>query len=444
MANGLLIAAFIIAGLYFGRAVFQPLAMATLLSLILTPVILRLRAWGLGRVLSVLLTVLVALSALGALGYNMSVQIADLADDLPRYEANLRQKARALQGADLSAGALNEASGTLERLQKEITTLEQLSHSQRESPPVEKPLLVEVRTPEPGILESYRSLVEPLISPLATTGLVIMFLIFILLQREDLRDRVLRLAGTRDLQRTTTAMNDAAVRLSHFFLLQTTVNASFGLLVGVGLWIIGVPSPVLWGILAALMRFVPYIGSVIAAAFPIALAAAVDPGWTMALSTAALFLVMEPLVGQVVEPMLYGHSTGLSPAAVVIATLFWTLLWGPVGLLLAMPMTLCLVVLGKHIEALSFMYVALGDEPALAPAEGFYQRMLVGDATEAAEQAEEQLKTKALSTYYDAVPMAALALAQADAAEGKLSPRKATPDSRSHRGGRRQSGRLCR
>ena len=422
MANGLLIATLIIAGLYFGRAVFEPLAIAILLSLILTPVIVRLRGWGLNRAVSVIMTVFVAIGALGALGYTMSIQVADLAGELPHYEANLREKALTLRGRSLSSGALDKASGTLEKLQKEIATPEPSGGAARPSP--SKPVLVEVREPPPSIFESYRSVVEPLISPLATTGLVIMFLVFILLQREDIRDRVLRLAGTRDLQRTTMAMDDAAVRLSQFFLLQTALNASFGVIAGAGLWIIGVPSPMLWGILAALMRFVPYIGSFIAAAFPIAIAAAVDPGWTMVLATAALFLVLETLVGQIVEPMVYGHSTGLSPAAVVIATLFWTLLWGPIGLLLAMPLTLCLVVLGKHIEALSFIDILLGDEPALAPEESFYQRVLAGDATEAAEQAEEQLKTRALSSYYDAVPMMALALAQNDAAEGKLSREK--------------------
>ena len=423
VANGLLIGTLIIALLYAARVAFEPLAIATLLALILTPVILRLRRWGLGKASSVLLTVFVTIAGLGMLGYTMSKQIADLADDLPRYEANLREKARALPF--LSAGALDEASGTLEQLQKEIAELDQTSGpATQPSPPGEKPLLVEVRERQRSIFDSYRALVGPLISPLATTGLVILFLIFILLQREDIRDRVLRLAGTRDLQRSTLAMNDAGARLSQFFLMQAALNASFGVIIGIGLWVIGVPSPALWGILAGLMRFVPFIGSFIAAAFPVALAAAIDPGWTMVLATVALFLGLELAAGNIVEPMVYGHSTGLSPAAVVIATLFWTLLWGPIGLLLSTPLTLCLVVLGKHIEALSFIDVVLGDEPALAPEESFYQRVLSGDATEAAEQAEEQLKAKALLTYYDSVPMKALALAQTDAAEGKLSPQK--------------------
>ena len=268
------------------------------------------------------------------------------------------------------------------------------------------------------------NLVRPLLSPLATSALAILFLLFLLLQREDIRDRFLRLAGTADLQRSTAALDDAAARLSRFFLTQTALNTGFGVIIGVGLWLIGVPNAVLWGILAGLMRFVPFIGSYIAAFFPILLAAAVDPGWTMVIWTAALFIIAEPIAGHVAEPLLYGQHTGLSPAAIVVSTLFWAVLWGPIGLLLATPLTVCLVVLGKHIEALQFVDVILGDEPALEPEESFYQRALAGDTTEAAEQAELQLKNLSLSSYYDAVPMKALMLAQSDAARGKLAREK--------------------
>jgi predicted PurR-regulated permease PerM len=315
----------------------------------------------------------------------------------------------------LTSGVLDRASGTLRDLQNEI------AKSDPAVPGQKPPLQVEVRQPEPRGLEALANLVRPLLSPLATTALVVLFLLFILLQREDIRDRFLRLAGTADLQRSTAALDDAASRLSRFFLMQTLLNTGFGTVIGLGLWLIGVPNPVLWGILAGLMRFVPFIGAFIAAFFPIALATAVDPGWTMVGLTVALFVVTEPLAGHVVEPVLYGQHTGLSPVAIVISTLFWTVLWGPIGLLLAMPLTVCLVVLGKHIEALGFIEVLLGDEPALEPEERFYQRLLAGDATEAADQAEKQLKTQALSAYYDTVPMKALLLAQSDAAQGKLS-----------------------
>ncbi len=415
LASALIAASIIIAFLYIGGAILEPLVIAALLAFILSPVIRRLRRWGLWRIPAVALTVAGAIALIGVLSTTLVVQITQLAEDLPKYEANLRAKVRALGGAPLTSGVLDRASGTLRDLQNEIAKPDPATPGQK------PPLQVEVRQPEPRGLEALANLVRPLLSPLATTALVILFLLFILLQREDIRDRFLRLAGTADLQRSTAALDDAASRLSRFFLMQTLLNTGFGVVIGLGLWLIGIPNPVLWGILAGLMRFVPFIGAFIAAFFPIALATAVDPGWTMVGLTVALFVVTEPLAGHVVEPVLYGQHTGLSPVAIVISTLFWTVLWGPIGLLLAVPLTVCLVVLGKHIEALGFIEVLLGDEPALEPEERFYQRLLAGDATEAADQAEKQLKTQALSAYYDTVPMKALLLAQADAAQGKLS-----------------------
>jgi hypothetical protein len=277
-----------------------------------------------------------------------------------------------------------------------------------------KPVPVEVLQPDPGALESLRSLIAPLVSPLATTGIIVIFVIFILIQREDLRNRLIRLAGSHDLQRTTAALDDAAARLSRLFLNQLMLNTGFGVMIGTGLWLIGIPSAALWGILAAVLRFVPYIGSIIAAAFPLALAVAVDPGWWMLAWTAALFFVIEPLVGQVVEPLLYGRTTGLSPVAVVVSATFWTALWGPIGLVLATPLTVCLVVLGRHVERLSFLDVMFGDRPALSPPEIFYQRMLAGDPTEAAEKAEQFLKERSLAAYYDEVAIKGMQLAQSD------------------------------
>src|SRR4029079_2187784 len=211
--------------------------------------------------------------------------------------------------------------------------------------------------PDPGALQTLVALITPLIHPLTTTGVVIIFVIFILIQRQDLRNRLVRLAGAQDLQRTTAAIDDAGQRLSRLFLTQLALNAGFGLVIGTGLWFIGVPSAPLWGMLAMILRFGPYIGAVIAAIFPLILAAAVDPGWTMVLWTAALFLTVEPLAGHVIEPLLYGHSTGLSPVAVITSATFWTWLWGPIGLILATPLTICLVVLGRHIDRLKFLDV---------------------------------------------------------------------------------------
>jgi hypothetical protein len=240
------------------------------------------------------------------------------------------------------------------------------------------------------------------------------------MQREDLRDRMIRLFGARDLHKTTVAMDDAARRLSRYFLTQLALNAVFGVVIAVGLWAIGVPSPVLWGVFAGLMRFVPYIGAFVAALLPLALSAAVDPGWSMVLWTASLFLVTEPIMGHVVEPLVYGHSTGLSPFAVLVSAIFWTWLWGPIGLVLATPLTVCLVVLGRHVERLEFLDVLLGDRPALTPIENFYQRLLANDSDEALEHAEQLLKERSLSSYYDEVALKGLQLAVNDAQRGVL------------------------
>ena len=222
------------------------------------------------------------------------------------------------------------------------------------------------------------------------------------------------------MHRTTLAMNDAAGRLSRLFLVQTLVNASFGVIVAVGLYFIGLPSPILWGVVAFLLRFVPYFGPLIAAGFPMALAAAIDPGWSMALETLALFLFVETIIGQVVEPWLYGHKTGISPIAVVISATFWWWMWGTVGLVLSTPLTVCLLVLGRHVERLAFLDVIFGDAPALTPVENFYQRMLAGDESEVVDQAEQFLKTNSLVNYYDEVALPALLMAQVDLRRGVL------------------------
>jgi hypothetical protein len=241
-----------------------------------------------------------------------------------------------------------------------------------------------------------------------------------LLQREDLRDRFIRLVGSRDLHRTTQALGDAAERVGRYLLMQLLVNAAYGIPIGIGLWLIGVPNPLLWGMLSVVLRFVPFIGPIIAAAFPLALSIAVDPGWTMLLWTAALFIVLELISGNIVEPWLYGASTGLSSIAILAAAVFWTWLWGPVGLLLSTPLTVCLVVLGRHVPQFGFLNVLLGSEPVLEPAESLYQRLLAGDPDEATERAEEYLKSHTILTYYEQVAIPALSMFEQDRARGVL------------------------
>jgi hypothetical protein len=283
-----------------------------------------------------------------------------------------------------------------------------------------KPMQVEVHQPDPTSIQLAERIITPIVDPLSTTVIVLIVAIFVLLQREDLRDRLIRLFGSSDLHRTTAAMNDAARRLSRYFLTQLGINAAFGVITGAGLFLIGVPSPLLWGTIGTLLRFVPYIGAPLAAILPLALAAAVSSDWSMMLWTAGLYLVTEVIIGQVVEPLLYGRSTGLSPFSVVVSATFWTWLWGPIGLILSTPLTLCLVVLGRHVERLEFLDVILGDRPALTPVESFYQRMLAGDPDEARDQAEVLLRDRPLSSYYDEVALRGLQLAANDAARGVL------------------------
>jgi predicted PurR-regulated permease PerM len=422
--------ALVVTALYVGRAVFIPIAIAILLSFVLAPLVRLLRRWRVPRVPSVGLVVLLAVAVLGGLGAIIAQQLADFTTELPRYESTITRKIASIKELAAGGGSLERAAAALRNIGGQITEAtpgaapkpgDGGSGPRRAAPQnKEQPVPVEVRQPDPLSLDRLQSIASTVLEPLATAGIVLVFVIFILFQREDLRDRFIRLAGSGDLQRTTAAMNDAARRLSRYFLFQTLMNATFGTFIAIGLWLIGVPSPFLCGALAALMRFVPYVGAFIAAAVPILLAAAVAPGWAMMLEVAALFAITEPVVGQLIEPLVYGHQTGISPIAVIMSATFWTWLWGPIGLLLATPLTVCLVVLGRHVERLEFLDVLLGDAPALTPVESFYQRMLAADSSEVAEQAEQFIKERPLADYYDEIALEALLMAQVDVRRGAL------------------------
>lgn len=349
------------------------------------------------------------------------IEVNQLANDLPRYQSTLSEKMRNLRDTVGRAGLLN-ASNMLKDLDRNLKDRgdDAAGSSLAGTPAGKKPIPVEVHQPDPGASETLVAMMQPLAAPVTTTAVVIIFLIFFLFQREDLRNRFIRLAGSEDLERTTAALNDAGQRLSKLFLTQLVLNAVFGAVIGLGLSIIGVPSAPLWGLLATILRFVPYIGAILAAGFPIALAAAVGSDWTLAIWTIALFAVVEPLMGQVVEPLVWGRTAGLSPVAIVVAASFWTWLWGPLGLLLSTPLTLCLVVLARHVERLQFLDVMLGDQPALTPQQVAYQRMLTGDPIEAIEQARSFLKEGSVQAYYDEILLGALRLAEADAILGRL------------------------
>ncbi|UPG73777.1 AI-2E family transporter [Roseomonas gilardii subsp. gilardii] len=408
--------------LYITRELLVPLVLATLLAFVLAPVVRGLRHWRVPRIPAVLLTAFLAFALLSGIGVMVGRQMAELAADLPRYQAAVMDKVGHLS----SGGILERLSGLLQRLGENVAPRAAAPAAPTPAgagTPV-RPLPVEVHTPEPGTLELIQRVISPLVGPVATTGIVAVFVVFLLLYREDMRDRVIKLVGSGDLQRTTAALDEATTRLSRFFLAQVMLNACFGTVIGLGLWAIGIPNPALWGVVAGLMRFVPFVGVIIAVAFPALLAMAVDPGWGTLLWTVALFGVAEALQAQAVEPLVYGHSTGLTPIAVLLATAFWTWLWGPLGLLMAMPLTLCLVVLGRHVKQLEFLDVLLGDREALAPPEAFYQRALAGDADGLVEQAELRLGNGSLRAYYDEVALPGLALAQADAGRGALSRRR--------------------
>lgn len=422
----LTVGALVIAALYFGRELLVPLALAVLLSFVLTPLVVLLRRFRVPRAPAVLLVVAFAFAIIFSLGAIMGRQLADLAGQLPRYEVTLRQKIENLRrqpGAP--AGVIERTTSALEGLSRELE--KQPEEPKRTSPETaadQKPIPVEIHYPPPRTLEYYQNIITPLLGPLASSGLVLILVVFILLQREDLRDRLIRLFGGEDFERTTNAINDAAGRLSRLFLTLTTMNIIYGAVIATALWLVGIPNPILWGILAGLMRFVPYIGSIIAAVFPVVLAAAIDPGWSLVAVTILLYIVSEFMMGQVMEPWLLGSSTGLTPLAVIASASFWTWLWGPIGLLLAVPLTVCLIVLGRHVPQLNFIYVLLGDEPALTPAQRFYQRMLAGDLDEITFDAEKLVRQQSLLAYYDEVALPALVMAQDDARRGRFSPER--------------------
>lgn len=418
----------VVAALYVGREVLIPITLAILLSFLLAPLVNLLRSIHVGRVPSVLLAAVIGIGIIIGIAGLIGVQIAQLAEQVPAYTYTVEHKIETAR--KFATSHINSIIGDLSRMNPlgannaastgsaAAPAPEKSAEPAANAPP--KPIPVEVEPPSLSAVALAESVLTPIVHPLATAGIVLVVTIFVLLQREDLRDRFIRLAGG-DLHRTTVAMDEAGRRLSRYFLAQLSVNATFGCVIGVGLAVIGVPSPILWGVMAMLLRFVPYIGSPLAAILPIALAAAISPYWEMAIWTAVLFLVAELITGQVVEPLLYGHSTGLSPVAVIVAAIFWAWIWGPIGLILSMPLTLCLVVMGRYVKQLEFLDILLGDRPALTPVESFYQRMLAGDPDEAQEQAETLLKTQTLAAYYDDVVLPGLQLASGDMLRGALS-----------------------
>ena len=417
----LLVGVVVISALYLAQDALVPITLAVLLSFVLSPVVNLLGRVGLWRVPSVIVSVLLALGAFGLIGTLLANQAATLAPAAPAYAETIERK---VQGAQVFAtsqlAAVTKQFGLLRAPSPAPPAARTRAPAAGAEPATPKPLLVEVAPPATSPLAVARTILTPILGPLETTVIVLVVAIFILTQKEDLRDRFIRLFGSGDLHRTTRALDDAASRLSRYFGAQLAINTSFGLVITLGLWIIGIPSPALWGVLAGILRFVPYLGALLAAVAPLALATAVDPGWTVVGYVALVFLVVEPLTGYVVEPLVYGHSTGLSPVSVIVAAVFWTWMWGPIGLILSTPLTLFLVVIGRHVESLEFLDVLLGDRPALGPVDKFYQRILANDPDEVLDQAEAVLAERPLLDFYDDVMLRGLKLATEDEARGAI------------------------
>ncbi len=423
-AGGLVNAAVILGLLYFGREVLVPITLAVLLSLLIAPLVRKLRRVVRSQVPAVLGAVFVLTLLVGGLATTIVSQVVAMAQSLPQYEDTIRDKLKTVQDVTLGRVMQGEAGRMMSRLGEEAGAASAPLRATLQGAPLTASgaVPVEVRPRPQTPVEVISHLASSIWGPLGRASIVLIVMVFVLLEHESLRDRFIRLLGGSDIRLTTQAFNDAGERLSRFFVSQVAVNVGVGVAIWLGLLLIGLPHGVLWAVLAGLLRFVPYVGVFIAAGSAALLAAAVDPGWSLVLELLALFAVVELLASQVVEPQLYGHSTGLSPLSVVVAAIFWSWIWGPIGLLVSTPLTLCLVVAGRHIAALHFLEVLLGDTPALSMSERFYQRAMSGDHEEIVAAAHAYLKRKSFARYCDKILIPALQLANADRVKHSITP----------------------
>lgn len=403
----------VVAALHFGQEVLVPLVLAALLSFLLAPLVDRLERWHLARIPAVLLTSALAFAVIAALAYVVAGQLFDIAYKLPSYKDNMRAKIASLHMP--SEGPLANLTRTFNELRDEAVKPAASAPSGGVAPKAgEKPMPVEVVNANGGIGGLLEKLAAPVLGPLGTAAVVVVFVIFMLMKKEDLRNRVIHLVGRSRLSLTTRTLEEAGTRVSRYLLMQLIVNVTYGIPIGVGLYFLGVPNALLWGVLTAVLRFVPYIGPWIGAFFPLALSLAVSNSWSMPLLTIALFLVVELISNNAIEPWLYGSSTGLSPVAILVAAVFWTWLWGAVGLLVATPLTVCLAVLGKHVPAFAFLDVLLSDEPSLSPPDRYYQRLLARDEAEAGQVLVEYEKETSFERTLAEVLAPAVLAAEAD------------------------------
>jgi predicted PurR-regulated permease PerM len=399
----------VVAVLYWAQAVLVPFALAILLTFVLTPPVTWLQRW-IGRVPAVLLVVALVFAALVLAGWGLTRQIDKLAEDLPGYRANIRTKIADVRNAS-RGGAVEKLQETLEGIKTDLGT---------EAPKgtVSRPVVV---TSNPATGFSAFAWLGPVVGPLSTAGLVAAMVVFMLLERRDLRDRLIGLIGHGQLATTTKAFDEAAGRVSRQLLMQSLVSLLYGIAIFVGLYFLHVPYPLVWGILGAALRFIPYVGPVLAAGAPILVSLAALKGWTGPLMVLALFVVLELLTNLVLETALYAGAVGVSQVVLLVSVAFWTWLWGPLGLLMAAPLTVCLVVVGKHVPGLAFVGLVMDVAPALAPEYGFYQRLVARDQSEAAELIDHHIKTEPPASVYDALLLPALSYAERDRLERRLS-----------------------
>ncbi|GAA5118727.1 AI-2E family transporter [Luteolibacter yonseiensis] len=418
--SNVLLSAAIIAALYFGRELLVPLALAALLTFMLTPLVNRLQRW-IGRIGAVLSVVAMMFAATGVAGWVLTRQAVDLANQLPGYKENIRAKLRSIQIPN--EGPFTRISETMEELKKDLpgsgnseTRLKPEALKKEDQPPMP----VEVVSGQDKRVEFVQEVVTPVLGPLGTAGLVVLLLVFMLLQREDLRNRMIRLIGQGRISATSRAMDDAGSRVSRYLFMQLVVNVTYGIPVAIGLYFIGVPNAILWGALSTVLRFIPYVGPWIAAGFPILLSLAVSPGWMAPMLTIGLFIGLELFSNNVMEPWLYGSSTGVTPIALIVAALVWTWLWGPVGLVLATPLTVCLVVMGRHIPRLAFLSIILSDEEPLTPAEECYHRLHRAGEHDEMELVDHYLKANSTASLFDSVLVPVITAAETDHRAGLL------------------------
>jgi predicted PurR-regulated permease PerM len=422
------ILAIAIATLYFAREILIPLAFALTLTLILSPAVSWLHKIHVSRAPAVLIVVLLFVGLGAGLAWIIGNQLIEVADELPNYRENIHGKLDAMRTP--AKGALGRAAASVQELGKELSSPDAAPAAGASLPvrtakrgvptQLSGPLPVEVVDRPRNGIEYARDLIKPFVAPLGITGIVLIFTAFMLAKKEDLRNRLLRLVGLGQLNVMTNALDDATSRVSRYLLMQFAVNAAFGLLFGLGLYLIGVPYAVLWGTVAGLLRLVPYLGTLVALALPLLLSLAVFNTWTPPLLVLGFGVGLELITGNFVEPSLYGAHTGVSSLAILVAAVFWTVLWGYAGLILSTPLTVCLLVLGRHVPQLSFLHILLGDEPVLEPQAQLYQRLLAMDQTEARSVVDEFLKAHSLIELYDSVLIPALTMAEQDRHRGEI------------------------